>query len=188
MAKPMVTTAAASMHSATNWRTWLRGRSLMFAQPSRECAEERSGIRRDQRVLITIAREGSRRRDGLSGADVPLRAGMILPQIPGSPFKMRRTRTEHIGWPLTPRYWAVGAGPVGLLMAAELNRHGVSCRIVDKNDGPTRTTAVPLAFRPGRWKSWSLISLADEFVQVGKHWRCRSHLDSRLQTHQIPDL
>jgi 2-polyprenyl-6-methoxyphenol hydroxylase-like FAD-dependent oxidoreductase len=31
----------------------------------------------------------------------------------------------------------VGAGPVGLFMAAELNRHGVSCRIVDKNDGPT---------------------------------------------------
>ena len=36
----------------------------------------------------------------------------------------------------------VGAGPVGLFMAAELNRHGVSCRIVDKNDGPP-TTAVP---------------------------------------------
>ena len=31
----------------------------------------------------------------------------------------------------------VGAGPAGLFMAAELNRHGVSCRIVDKNDGPT---------------------------------------------------
>src|SRR5215831_2901166 len=31
----------------------------------------------------------------------------------------------------------VGAGPVGLFMAAELNRHDVSCRIVDKNDGPT---------------------------------------------------
>jgi 2-polyprenyl-6-methoxyphenol hydroxylase-like FAD-dependent oxidoreductase len=34
----------------------------------------------------------------------------------------------------------VGAGPAGLFMAAELNRHGVSCRIVDKNDGPTHDT------------------------------------------------
>ena len=34
----------------------------------------------------------------------------------------------------------VGAGPVGLFMAAELKRHGVSCRIVDKNDGPTHDT------------------------------------------------
>ena len=34
----------------------------------------------------------------------------------------------------------VGAGPVGLFMAAELNRHGVSCRIVDKNHGPTHET------------------------------------------------
>src|SRR6266550_5791538 len=52
----------------------------------------------------------------------------------------------------------VGAGPAGLFMAAELNRHGVSCRIIDKNDGPT-TTAVPLAFRPARWKSSSPLAL-----------------------------
>ena len=31
----------------------------------------------------------------------------------------------------------VGAGPVGLLMASELRRHGVECRVVDGNDGPT---------------------------------------------------
>jgi 2-polyprenyl-6-methoxyphenol hydroxylase-like FAD-dependent oxidoreductase len=31
----------------------------------------------------------------------------------------------------------VGAGPVGLTMACELRRHGVSCRIVDQNEGPT---------------------------------------------------
>jgi 2-polyprenyl-6-methoxyphenol hydroxylase-like FAD-dependent oxidoreductase len=31
----------------------------------------------------------------------------------------------------------VGAGPVGLSMASELIRHGVSCRIVDENAGPT---------------------------------------------------
>jgi 2-polyprenyl-6-methoxyphenol hydroxylase-like FAD-dependent oxidoreductase len=31
----------------------------------------------------------------------------------------------------------VGAGPTGLLLASELHRHGVACRIVDRADGPT---------------------------------------------------
>jgi 2-polyprenyl-6-methoxyphenol hydroxylase-like FAD-dependent oxidoreductase len=31
----------------------------------------------------------------------------------------------------------VGAGPTGLMMASELRRHGVSCRIVDKAPGPS---------------------------------------------------
>lgn len=31
----------------------------------------------------------------------------------------------------------VGAGPVGLVMASELRRHGLSCRIIDKNDSPS---------------------------------------------------
>ncbi|HEY8506155.1 MAG TPA: FAD-dependent monooxygenase [Gemmataceae bacterium] len=32
----------------------------------------------------------------------------------------------------------VGAGPVGLLMACELRRHGVGCRIIDKRDRPMK--------------------------------------------------
>ncbi|MDI1480914.1 FAD-dependent monooxygenase [Polyangium sp. y55x31] len=31
----------------------------------------------------------------------------------------------------------VGAGPVGLVMAAELSRHGLSCRIIDQGEGPS---------------------------------------------------
>ena len=31
----------------------------------------------------------------------------------------------------------VGAGPTGLTLAAELTRHGIACRIVDKASGPT---------------------------------------------------
>ena len=34
----------------------------------------------------------------------------------------------------------VGAGPVGLTMAANLQRHGVGCRIVDKSPAPTETS------------------------------------------------
>lgn len=32
----------------------------------------------------------------------------------------------------------VGAGPVGLTLACELYRHGVPCRVIDKNQGPSR--------------------------------------------------
>lgn len=36
-----------------------------------------------------------------------------------------------------PQALVVGAGPVGLTMACELLRHGVSCRIIDQNPGPS---------------------------------------------------
>src|SRR6186997_56378 len=60
----------------------------------------------------------------------------------------------------------VGAGPVGLFMAAELNRHGVSCRIVDKNDGPTHETRAA-TIQARTLEILQSVSLADEFVQVG---------------------
>lgn len=42
----------------------------------------------------------------------------------------------------------VGAGPTGLTMAAELTRHGISCRIIDKKDGITdKTKALTLQSR-----------------------------------------
>jgi 2-polyprenyl-6-methoxyphenol hydroxylase-like FAD-dependent oxidoreductase len=60
----------------------------------------------------------------------------------------------------------VGAGPVGLFMAAELNRHGVSCRIVDKNDGPTHDSRAA-SIQARTLEILESISLADEFVQAG---------------------
>lgn len=42
----------------------------------------------------------------------------------------------------------VGAGPTGLTMAAELTRHGISCRIIDKKPGVTdKTKALTLQSR-----------------------------------------
>src|SRR6267154_5675646 len=60
----------------------------------------------------------------------------------------------------------VGAGPAGLFMAAELNRHGVSCRIVDKNDGPTHASRAA-SIQARTLEILDSVSLADEFVQVG---------------------
>ena len=60
----------------------------------------------------------------------------------------------------------VGAGPVGLFMAAELARHGVSCRIVDRNDGPTRDTRAA-AVQARTLEILESIGLAREFVQAG---------------------
>jgi 2-polyprenyl-6-methoxyphenol hydroxylase-like FAD-dependent oxidoreductase len=60
----------------------------------------------------------------------------------------------------------VGAGPVGLFMAAELSRHGVSCRIVDKNDGPTHDTRAA-AIQARTLEILESLGLADEFVQAG---------------------
>ena len=60
----------------------------------------------------------------------------------------------------------VGAGPVGLFMAAELRRHGVSCRIVDKNDGPTHDTRAA-AIQARTLEILESLGLAQEFVQAG---------------------
>lgn len=60
----------------------------------------------------------------------------------------------------------VGAGPVGLFMAAELKRHGVSCRIVDKNDGPTHDTRAA-AIQARTLEILESVGLADEFVRAG---------------------
>src|SRR5208283_1550615 len=34
----------------------------------------------------------------------------------------------------------IGAGPVGLTMACELLRHGVPCRLIEQNEGPSSLT------------------------------------------------
>src|SRR5262245_26861696 len=60
----------------------------------------------------------------------------------------------------------VGAGPVGLFMAAELNRHGVSCRIVDKNDGPTHDSRAA-SIQARTLEILDSIRLADEFLHAG---------------------
>src|SRR5829696_8111823 len=82
-------------------------------------------------------------------------------------FPYRSDRVAK-GYPMATdtQVLVVGAGPVGLFMAAELNRHGVSCRIVDKNDEPTHASRAA-SIQARTLEILDSISLADEFVQVG---------------------
>lgn len=41
----------------------------------------------------------------------------------------------------------VGAGPAGMLLAAVLQRHGVRCRVVDQDEGPTDLTRAPVLWQ-----------------------------------------
>jgi 3-(3-hydroxy-phenyl)propionate hydroxylase len=60
----------------------------------------------------------------------------------------------------------VGAGPTGLSMAAELARHGVQCRVIDKALAPSdRSKAIVLQART--LEVLSLMQLADDFVAAG---------------------
>jgi 2-polyprenyl-6-methoxyphenol hydroxylase-like FAD-dependent oxidoreductase len=51
-------------------------------------------------------------------------------------------------------------------MAGELNRHGVSCRIVDRNDGPTHDTRAA-AIQARTLEILESVGLAHDFVQAG---------------------
>ena len=60
----------------------------------------------------------------------------------------------------------VGAGPTGLAMAAELARHGVQCRVIDKARAPSdKSKAIVVQART--LELLSLMQLADEFVTAG---------------------
>lgn len=61
----------------------------------------------------------------------------------------------------------VGAGPTGLALAAELARHGVLCRIVDKALAPSQTSKA-IAIQARTLEIFSLMQIADEFVAAGR--------------------
>lgn len=60
----------------------------------------------------------------------------------------------------------VGAGPVGLTMANELARHGVSCRIIDRAAEPSQTSRA-LAIFPRTLEAFETMAIADPFVAAG---------------------
>ncbi len=61
----------------------------------------------------------------------------------------------------------VGAGPVGLMMAGELARHGLSCRIVDQNEGPS-TTSKALGVHSRTLEVFEDVGVLDEAFARGR--------------------
>src|SRR5262245_1149767 len=59
-----------------------------------------------------------------------------------------------------------GAGPTGLFMACELVRHGVPCRIVDKNGGPSGQSRAT-SLQPRTLEILDAVDLADAFRAAG---------------------
>ncbi len=60
----------------------------------------------------------------------------------------------------------VGAGPVGLTMACELARNGVSFRIIDKEAGPV-TTSRALAVFPRTLEVFQIMKMIDPVLEAG---------------------
>src|SRR5215469_13519949 len=64
----------------------------------------------------------------------------------------------------------VGAGPTGLLLAAELQRRGVSCKLVDARPGPLhwdRATVI----HPRSLEVFESLGLIDRFLEAGTKQR-----------------
>jgi 2-polyprenyl-6-methoxyphenol hydroxylase-like FAD-dependent oxidoreductase len=64
----------------------------------------------------------------------------------------------------------VGAGPVGLVAALELVRHGMSCRIIDRADQPSTTSKALVVFAR-TLETFDLMGIAGDFVEAGKKMR-----------------
>jgi 2-polyprenyl-6-methoxyphenol hydroxylase-like FAD-dependent oxidoreductase len=61
----------------------------------------------------------------------------------------------------------VGAGPTGLMMACQLTRFGIPCRIIEKNSGPT-TQSRALAIQARSLELFSQMGIAQKAVEQGK--------------------
>jgi 2-polyprenyl-6-methoxyphenol hydroxylase-like FAD-dependent oxidoreductase len=60
----------------------------------------------------------------------------------------------------------VGAGPTGVLLAAELRRHGASCRAIDVNAGP-RDNARASVIQPRTLEILERLGIVDRFIEAG---------------------
>lgn len=60
----------------------------------------------------------------------------------------------------------IGAGPVGLTMANELARHGVTCRIIERAPESAQTSRA-LAIFPRTLETFEMMGLADRFLAAG---------------------
>lgn len=83
----------------------------------------------------------------------------------------------------------VGAGPVGLMMAGELSRHGLSCRVVDENEGPSATSKA-LAVHSRTLEIFEDIGALDEALARGRRMHANNVYagDKRLVHVELDEL
>lgn len=60
----------------------------------------------------------------------------------------------------------VGAGPTGLMMAAELTRYGLKCRIIDQSPSPSKKSKA-LAIQPRTLEVFHFLGIDEEFLKKG---------------------
>lgn len=86
----------------------------------------------------------------------------------------------------------VGAGPVGLTMAAELARHGVRCRVIDKREEPLPYCRA-IGVTPRTLEVWDDMGIARTMIDAGlwiEGMRSIVHghapVDTRLELQDLP--
>jgi 2-polyprenyl-6-methoxyphenol hydroxylase-like FAD-dependent oxidoreductase len=78
----------------------------------------------------------------------------------------------------------VGAGPTGLVLAAELARRGVSCRVIDRAGAPAETSRA-IGIQARTLELFEHMGIVDQFVERGIHGHAVNvHADS----HRIARL
>jgi 6-methylpretetramide 4-monooxygenase / 4-hydroxy-6-methylpretetramide 12a-monooxygenase len=65
----------------------------------------------------------------------------------------------------------IGAGPSGLFAAAELTRHGVDARLIEREAGPHRE-ARATAIQPGTLEILDSVGVLPPFLDAAEHVRC----------------
>jgi 2-polyprenyl-6-methoxyphenol hydroxylase-like FAD-dependent oxidoreductase len=83
-----------------------------------------------------------------------------------------------------PPVLIVGAGPVGLTLATECRRHGVSFRIIDKNPAPS-VHSKALAIWSGTLEHLAAAGLADRFFEAARPIRKMVMLDMGQRVAEI---
>src|SRR5918998_3176393 len=87
-----------------------------------------------------------------------------------------------------PKILVVGAGPVGLTMAAELARHGVSCRIIDRLAEPLPYCRA-IGVTPRTLEVWDDMGVARDMIDAGLWLEgMRSIIDGQLPRDERLEL
>ena len=85
------------------------------------------------------------------------------------------------------RVLVVGAGPVGLTLAAHVHRHGLACRIIDPSPAPSGQSRA-LVLWPRTLEMLDQLGIAEAFVAAGRFGNAaRIHGSRRLLVRFVLD-